>query len=146
MIPVENWFKMSFCAVPALRRVLPVTNSGPVLATSGMDTEPAKAPSGFEVMPMVVMPCSDAHFMAPSHIRCSATGGNAHHHISCVCAMPLQIPDASLCIVLGTFNGFSNGAVSPRNQPDKNALHAKCGAVFHWASSTPKRPLVPAPR
>ena len=44
--------------------------------------------------------------------------------------MPLQIPDASFRIVLGPFNGFSNGAVSSRNQPDKDAFYAKCGRDF----------------
>ena len=64
--PVENMFKTSFVAVPALSRVEPLSTSGPTTGCIKRSTRESNSESVLHVRPMVVAPTARAYSTAPS--------------------------------------------------------------------------------
>ena len=58
-------FRMSFCAVPAFMRVLPVMNSGPTMASMGYAAVAATLESALQTMAPVTRPVSLACLRPP---------------------------------------------------------------------------------
>ena len=66
MVVVLIKLRINLVAVPALSRVLPVTNSGPVTATMGWSATSTTAESGLHVMQAVRSPAFRAAFSPPT--------------------------------------------------------------------------------
>ena len=145
MTEVVIMFRIIFCPVPDFMRELPVTYSGPTIISMATSASAAMGESGLLVMQPVRMPCSRASCMAP-----------ITYGVVPDAAMPMTVSLSVMlrsvssshprCVSSSAFStGLRNAVSPPAISPMTNVGGMpKVGGISE-ASSTPRRPLVPAP-
>src|SRR5690348_11275577 len=144
--PVVIMFRINFVAVPALRRVLPVTTSGPVMATMGMSTWAIVSGGGGEQATMAVRaPISFAY------VRATRTYGVVPDAAMPTTKSPLRTPRAARSRrACSRSSSAPSCALVSAGVPPAMIPCTISGSVpkvggHSEASSTPSRPDVPAP-
>jgi len=144
--PVVIMLRMSFVAVPALRRVLPVMTSGPVTATIAMSAAASMFAGGGEQATIAVR--------APTDRACSSavrTYGVVPDAAMPTTKSPARTPRASRSIrAASSLSSAPSCALVSAGVPPAMIPCTISGGVpnvggHSEASSTPSRPDVPAP-
>lgn len=146
--PVESIFSTSLVAVPAFMRVLPVSTSGPVAGVIAISAACARADPGTQLNPTVSAPKLFAYSIAPST-----------YGVRPLAAMPTRVSGlpSSANPAAARSRAPSSGESSecsldsrsaespPAINPWTNSAGTEKVGGHSLASSTPSRPLVPAP-
>ena len=135
----------SFCAVPDFSRVEPATISGPTSGVIAISTARASSESGVQLIPIVDRAQAPGFGDRAEHIRRAAAGGDADEHVARSEAAREQVatPIAGSSSVVSVAR--LRAASPPAMMPCTNSGGTLKVGGHSEASSTPSRPLVPAP-
>ena len=144
--PVVIVLRISFVAVPALRRVLPVTTSGPVTATIAMSAAASVFGRRRRAGDDRRARADRARVLErAAHVRRGARRGDADDDVARAHAARVEIDARLLQAVLGAFLRARERRGPPAMIPCTISGSVPNVGGHSDASSTPSRPDVPAP-